>query len=554
MKVALLVCGQMRNITMCVKNWEEYLFPYYDCDIYVATQDANSIKGRICVNPIVVNQYVFQPVTYNIEKQLLELFGVKLKNVNNRRGKYKEYIQNQQEDFILKNALGWAENFLDMKIALNMLTKNYPLIIKIRPDICLCKPFFNIENPEYNSIYVNDKRENFVWDAVFAMDTKLAKKMGSFYDYYISRANRSLSNCFKDWDGNLNAESLLLNFLKENNANIINMGDVGYPITWLIGDIKNNFEWSKRQLKFNNKWKNIINEYTNKYISCYFDICNANAKLPFYLSFKNIKNKKYKIALIICGQSRYYKFCLQNIKEYIWDLYDCDVYVVTQDCISIKPRLGKGLGNQYLITKYNPEQEYYENLFGDTLKYFHIRKTYDNIIKHQKSNFCLENYFGWLDQFDDLKLCLEKSLENQYDFFIKVRPDILLTKNLVLNFEKLVNNKMLLTNTSYKSCSEILYVMNSKHAKLMIDFGSYYLSNLLITPTLSTEEQLANYLNINNIFREKLYCDAYSLQWLVSDIRNNEFKKRHVNLSANWTKLALEYINNFRQVIFDITI
>ena len=568
MKIALIVCGQMRNIDMCIKTWEDYLFPFYDCDVYVATQDANAVKGRIYVTPIVVNQYIFQPIKYDIEKKLKELFGIKLKAFNIRTGMYDKYISDQGSDFVLKNSLGWSENFKDMTIALELAEKSnitYDIYIKIRPDICLCKPFFKIDKIIENSIYVNDKHDNYIWDAVFAMDHMMATKMKDFYSYYCNETISGITKCFSNWDCTMNAEDKILHYLNLQNANIINMGDVGYPITWLIGDFKNENSIFLRYKNFTLKWQSLLKEYSDKHTPCYFDICNAHVNIET-LSITN-EIKKYKVAILICGQMRDYKFCMQSINEYICKYYDCDIYVVTQDSISIKSRLGHGYLNQYLVNKVSMNdmtetKEYFKNMFKDNLKEFHVRNTYKSLISNQDTDMKLHNIWGWTEQFKDTNMALNKALNSgiTYDLFIKVRPDIIVSRPFNIT-SSIKQNTFYIAgkinpNCINATCPEVIYGMDRTAASNMLDFYSFYMSYLdkFVEWNISynTEIKLLEFLILKNINYVNIKTEAYPIQWLVSDERDNSIIKRHNTLHSLWKKHVEEYMKNFRQVIFDV--
>ena len=566
MKVALIVCGQMRNIDMCVDTWKEYLFPYYDCDIFVATQDVNAIKGRIYIQPIVVNQYVFQPIKYDIEDKLTKIFAdcgtSSLKKINIRRKMYEKSINEQGSDFILKNSLGWAENFHDMKIALEMAGPSYNLYIKIRPDITLCKPFYNIVKPDKNTIYVNDKRDNFVWDAVFAMDKNMAKSMSLFYDYYCAETHEGIKSCFDAWDCKLNAEDKLLNYINKYEANIVNMGEVGYPITWLVGDLKNRFNWINRSSNFTDSWKRILHTFADKHISCYFDICATNTIvnniIPFDYTQVDIKYKP-KVALLICGQLRDYKLCIQSILEQICLYYDYDIYVSTQDSISIKPRLGRGLFNQYMVNKISDTQEiknYFNQLFGDHVKAFHIRETYDKLIADQQSDLTFNKIRAWTGQFEDIQIAIQLALDSniQYEYFVKVRPDVIITKPFIIE-NKSNENSIYVAGRIQNTCPEVIYAMDRIAALHMLKWNEWYNSKI-VTDTwqssYNTEYKLYEFIRDNNMNIVSIKSDAYPLHWMISDIYNKDRKRRHKELSPKWSIAVEQYIENFRQVIFDL--
>lgn len=542
----------MRNIDLCIQTWYEYLFTTYkNADIFVATQDANAFKGRIYSDPVVVNQYVFHPINYDIENKFVCLFGARVKGIYVRRNMYEEYTKNQRTDLILDKSLGWAENFLDMKYALDMAGDRYDLYIKIRPDICLCKPFFKIDSVQPNAFYVNDKRERFLWDAVFAMDKKMALSMKGFYDHYVNMSKDGLDKCFDGWNCKYNAEEVLLHYVKSKNANIINMGEVGYPITWLIGDIKNNLYWSKRHMNFNEKWKKRISDYSNKHIPCTFDFCNANPILPPLPSLPStLHSSQYKVALLICGQLRDFEICLPSILENIIPYYKCDVFIVTQDCNSIKPRLGKGLVNQYVVTVCPTQEDKLHKLFGNSLRSIQVRNTYKDLSNDQNEQLIFKKKYGWAEHFRDVQLAIETATNSKtsYDFYIKVRPDIIFSKPLIITHSPIPNNFYTLSYTS-SSISETVYVMDQNMATCMTGFYDWYTQHCAGAPT---ETKLYEYLKLHNARLMRLKTDAFPMNWLISDIMNREQKPRHKSLPSEWMNVVESYAKNFKPTIFDL--
>jgi hypothetical protein len=511
-RAAIILCGQIRNLDFCVQTMHEYLFPYYHSDIFCATQDCNCIKPRIYTGNCIVNQYIFFPINYNINNFLNDLFKTRLKKTNIRSGVYTNAVKNISNDLVLSNNIGWADNFKEMQMALDMAFDyekehnfKYDIFIKLRPDICFCKPFNNIPDklPD-NSIYVNNKDNRFIWDAVFAMDPLMAKYLRNFYDYYINIAKKGLENCF-EWKCNLNAEEQLLHFINLQNSTIIDLGDVGYPFTWLIGDIKNNLYWTLRHKKFNLYWQNKFINYATKCTSCYFDI---RKNIPLNINYNMPKNSKTnkKIALLISGQLRDFEFCFQSIVEFILPHYEYDIYISTQDAICIKPRLGCGIYNQYIVLKSNYNQ------FVKTANY-NIRSTYDDYIKDQKSNLCFNTINGPDEIKKDIKNNINMAMKSdiKYDLYLHIRADVLIGRHI----NKIKENSVL-----------------GENLMIAMDY-----ENALLYPNCKLN-------NINDFV-------AYPLKWLISDL-NSSNKKRHLEYGRKWSLKIEQYAKDFHQCIFDL--
>lgn len=282
MKVAILFCGQLRDIDFCIDSIKENLLPSFpNCDVYVCTQDCNSIKPRIDTSPF-VNQYVFVPITYDIEKKIMEYFGKQLQFLEVRKT-YDKYISDQTHDLMLKTSIGWMENFKDYNICYDAAIANqekngfkYDLFIKTRPDIIYCDTF-RIEHVLNKTLYTYDKNDRFIWDAVFGMDPNCAKELRMFYTFYSEYAQAYMKH-LKDWKKEYNTEDFLYMFCKINNINVEDIGDIGYPLSWLVGDIKNNslppsnINFPKRYLKLSRDWQKKIIMYSHQCKTVTFDI------------------------------------------------------------------------------------------------------------------------------------------------------------------------------------------------------------------------------------------------------------------------------------------
>lgn len=517
-RAAIILCGQMRTFEFCIQTMHEYLFPYYDCDVFCTTQDCNCIKPRIYTTPTTVNQYVFFPIKYDIETKLKELLESRLKGFFVRKGIYKTSAENTGPDLVLRNNLGWADNFKEMQMSLQMAFDYeaqqgiaYDLFIKVRPDICFCSPF-KIDNIANKTIYVHDLQPGFLWDAVFAMDPAMARHMHGFYDYYTNKAiKHGIDKCFR-WLYNLNAEEQFLNYVTESGAKITNMGEIGYPFTWLIGDIKNAFSWYMRNLNFNQHWRARFKEYADECVKCVFDVREC---MPVAIknNLKCPKNKK-RTALMLCGQLRDFEFCAQSLFDYLFPHYDIDVYVSTQDALCTKPRLAAGMARQYIVSPINPDKikALLENVFGNRLKGVNIRRMYDNYINDQNPDLCFKTIDGANEVFTDIKECLQMCTPLCYDFYIHVRPDVVVGRPL----------NRLKQNTQFGN--DLVIAMDH--------------------PTACTY--------VHGVL-QPFYTTAYPIKWMVSDIKDEMQKnKRHLEYCAAWSAKIEEYTKEFQECIFDI--
>lgn len=552
MRVAVIVCGQMRCMETAVETWNEYLFSVYpDADVFVSTQDVDAVKGRIYVFPTVANQYVFQPVTYDIQEKLTRLLGSRLKKTLVRRGMYHYYVSNQRADFVLGNSLGWAENFRDMQIALEMAGRDYDLYIKIRPDICLCKPFYAVPDPvPKNTIYVADRQRGFLWDAVFAMDRAMADRMLGFYDYYRSLSIEGVASSFDAWNNRLNAEEKLLEFATINNADIVDMKKVGYPLTWLIGDIKNNLHRSLRHLDFSYAWRKRLEKIAERKVSSRFDVCCANCKydpLPKYVA----DTSKPKAALLVCGMMRHARFCLPSIVENVAAHYDCDVYVATQDCVTLRPREEES--DRRLVSRVPSMEEEYREVFGSALKGYHVRYVYDHMIANQRKDLTLLERSAWRGDCADLSKAFEMAISSgvRYDVFIRVRPDSILAQPLAIQYCPIDRNAYF-ARFSASDCECDVFAVDRQLAERLARFNDWY-RDLAIEHQERPGMRLREFLSRAGARMIRIRNESISLEDMIRDLRIAAAQPRHRLLAPKWAKAVEKHAENFRQTIFDLS-
>lgn len=553
MRVAVIVCGQMRSIETAIETWNEYLFSVYpDADVFVSTQDVNAVKGRIYTFPMVANQYVFQPIKYDIEEKLRRSLGARLKKVVVRRGLYHYYVSNQRSDFVLGNSLGWAENFRDMQIALEMAGSKYDLYIKIRPDICLCNPFYKAPDPvPENTMYVASRKRGFLWDAVFAMDRKMAHHILEFYDYYNSVARRGVDKSFGEWDYRLNAEEKLLEFANSKMATIVDMQKVGYPLTWLIGDIKNAYHDSLRHLDFSVAWKQKLQAIADRHESTTFDLCDATCSYPEMPKYVPDASKP-KAALLICGMIKHARFCLPWIVENIASFYNCDVYVATQDCACVKPRKGTAKTGQYLVARVPLMRPTFVEAFGSALKGYHVRNTYDHKIANQGRDLVLDARSPWRDQYADVSKAFSMALESgdRYDLYIRVRPDSMLARPFNISYCPIERNSYF-TEFSNEDCDTDAFAVDHVVAQSIAKFNEWY-SELDIEAQEKPGARMREWLSKANARMIRVKNESISVEAMISDLRNEAKPPRHLRLEKKWSDAVSAHASKFRKTIFDL--
>jgi len=268
MKIAILICGQLRNIDFTIHSFNDYISDEIsnEIDVFIATQDLNCIKPRLGCSRA-VNQYILQKINYDISEKLQNLFGDKLKK-SSIRNVHDIYLKNQETNFVLKNTLGWAENFQDLNNCIDLVKSyeqenniKYDLYIKTRPDIIYCNKLkIPLEIPN-KSMFFTDLSNTGMWDTVFYMDYESLNIMKGFYDYYMNFNKFNLDK-YLQWKCLYNCENQLDLYTNNNGIRKLSIEKIGFPMGWLVSDIKNN-DPLRRHLYINQRILDQIIKYSN---------------------------------------------------------------------------------------------------------------------------------------------------------------------------------------------------------------------------------------------------------------------------------------------------
>ena len=101
-------------------------------------------------------------------------------------------------------------------------------------------------------MFFSDLSNTGIWDTVFYMDHESLNIMKGFYDYYMHFNKFNLDNC----------ETHLDIYTRNNGIQKLSIEKIGFPMNWLISDIKNN-DPLKRHLYINQRILDQITKYSN---------------------------------------------------------------------------------------------------------------------------------------------------------------------------------------------------------------------------------------------------------------------------------------------------
>ncbi len=286
--------------------------------------------------------------------------------------------------------------------------------------------------------------------------------------------------------------------------------------------------------------------------------------------FKLCQTRSKRTAILICGQVRHLDACFPSFQDKILNANaintNIDIFIVTQDAETIKPRLGHGIVNQYLVNRLSPIdlKQQFESKLGSRLKAIQIRETYDTLIMSQRDDLTFSNQYGWAESFLDFSLCFDLAQtyasENGivYDSYVRVRPDLIFANDVILY--------SMPTNTFLQDPYQFLdsfFICDESVAQIISEFYGYYTAetkkgrdNLLTTGIFSDcdkcEQSLEAFLKNKHVdFIDGPKMNVSVLGWLVSEIKDRTFK-RFLILNKQEQLRIRKFANGLTPCIFDM--
>ncbi len=146
-----------------------------------------------------------------------------------------------------------------------------------------------------------------------------------------------------------------------------------------------------------------------------------------------------KVALLLSGQLRTYKSTFVNLKKFIIDPLSPDIYLSTwSETGSSHKELffnnSEIISKQYLQDFYNTPYvnvEKFDSIFFDEIGDIKVPEKLKILEK--------SNYKGTLPMFYHMKKCFDLVEKNNYDLFIRMRPDYIINEELDINSFKTKN-------------------------------------------------------------------------------------------------------------------
>ena len=201
MKVALLLCGYVRDIEKSYENIYDTFLRKYDCDIYISTWNTLGNKTKKKIYGDKNTDWINNNIKLNSEK-LIEKFKPKqyeIENINNFSELYNdEFINN----FLKKNnytSFSRCKNsvlgqFYKIKKVWSLFektkTREYDIIIKSRFDFKFLKNDINLDILDNNSIYFSSKIYQGVADFFFiSKHYENIKKLFNIFDWIVNNSD-----------------------------------------------------------------------------------------------------------------------------------------------------------------------------------------------------------------------------------------------------------------------------------------------------------------------------------------------------------------------------
>lgn len=228
---------------------------------------------------------------------------------------------------------------------------------------------------------------------------------------------------------------------------------------------------------------------------------------------------------MLTGQMRSFEKCFQSTLQNIIGVnkdHEFDIYILTE-------YLGKSSGNNDGTSKnffHNPAIDVYEfrkqieRVYGNYLKLLIIeenRKSYPSFLK---------DYGPWLCLYKNKKLF--DSIKDEYDIFIRMRPDIVLSDNIIIDKNTVNKDEILIFCGKFTRRSSWLHNRDWDHMCVSNKYGMElwcdYFSFLKYNPPFEFEDEI----RFNNVgywvHYEKKDKSVIATQLLLKHVHNNNFR------------------------------
>jgi len=260
-KACILICGQVRQLDLCVKNWKEYL-DFKNSDVFVSIQDSVCSKNTHIykTDQIEPPRYLIQPVdTTQATKMFKSVFGFHLKYLHIRPNFEKLVMEQNSSLQILTNG-GWTDVFNDLNLVLReILTRaeQYDSFLYFRADVMFPKPVQLYQMPQNTCSLPGT-------DVCLQFDKLTANRMVDYYDYLI-KENAHLSTTKI-------AEDYMKEYIEMNNIGIIKQDwTIALPVSWLLSNLK--VQDFTRVGLFSKSWQITLQQRCDQLVECTFFVC-----------------------------------------------------------------------------------------------------------------------------------------------------------------------------------------------------------------------------------------------------------------------------------------
>jgi len=235
-----------------------------------------------------------------------------------------------------------------------------------------------------------------------------------------------------------------------------------------------------------------------------------------------------KIALCISGQMRTYEECYPNLKKYILDPLQPDIFIHTWEGSGISHKENIHIEEKIVLYSeleklYAPKKVVIEQFDKSYLDKFSGVKV-PNLIKEKEPNQCKGSIplFYKMNKCNELKKEFEKEFDFKYDVVIKLRPDLMILEPLKI--QNIYKNKLYFSNYAINQNYQLSDKFAYGSSKVMDQYTSVwnYLNEYWKTPlgdgnweSHRVGERLMfhhvnNYFGLNNqAFKLKCYIKRY---------------------------------------------
>lgn len=212
-------------------------------------------------------------------------------------------------------------------------------------------------------------------------------------------------------------------------------------------------------------------------------------------------NKKLKVAVCLSGHLRIFEEAFSKLKEHLLDLYDCDIFIHTWDTMGLWMRGGdapisRKKTNEQLAKIQNIAHP--KKIIIEQYREFPVSQLMRQRSGEHRDLGGVQSMFYKIEQCNNLKSSYEKSNNMVYDAVVRIRPDIILEQDIIINQEDL-NCINIPKYGDYSGLNDQLAFSSSKNMNIYSGIFSKLIRYLEVGAPMNPEKLIKFNIDLNKI-------------------------------------------------------